>query len=163
MSFWGTPKDEVFLGKATKISEKKMEAANAIGLRTIICVGESIGERKDGRAKRVVEEQIRESVGTTMNHDNCIIAYEPLWAIGTGETAALGDIGDMHAHIRSVLVDQGADGNKIRIIYGGSVKADNAEEIISVAEVSGALVGGASLISKDFLSIISAARRRLSA
>ena len=136
----------------------KMKASASAGLTSIICVGESLDQREEGKAMDVIENQVRESMWEGMTTRNCIVAYEPIGAIGSGKTAEIRDIDKMHTHIREILCDISLEGANIRILYGGSVNAGNARDIFKITEVGGALVGGASLKSQDFLSIISSAR-----
>lgn len=139
----------------------KAEAALAQGLQTIVCVGESDEERKAGRAVEVVTAQLRNSLPDDWNGGELVVAYEPIWAIGTGNVATPQDVAEMHAAIRRNLVDRyGERGGRIRILYGGSVKADNAAELFAVPDVDGALVGGASLTAAQFVPIIEAAAAR---
>lgn len=128
----------------------KTRAAWAAGLMAIVCVGETEAQRDDGEALNIVARQIEGSLPAGARPSNTAIAYEPVWAIGTGRTATLAEIAQMHAHIRKCL-----GGGAIRILYGGSVKPSNAAEILAVAEVGGALVGGASLKAGDFRAIFS--------
>jgi triosephosphate isomerase len=133
----------------------KAGAAWRAGLTAIICIGESESQRYAGDAHRVCAGQIDGSVPGGALASNTVIAYEPVWAIGTGKTPAIAEIIAMHAHIRAVLVRRlGEAGRGMRILYGGSVKPDNASEILNLPEVGGALVGGASLKASDFLDII---------
>jgi len=135
----------------------KAQAAWRAGITAIICVGESEGERSAGNAHDICERQIDASVPGEATPANTVIAYEPVWAIGTGKTPTPHDIVQMHAHIRSCLMRRlGAGAREMRILYGGSVKPDNAAQILNLAEVNGALVGGASIKSDDFLRIIRA-------
>jgi len=135
----------------------KARAAWRAGLTAIICIGETLAEREAGRANTVCEAQIKGSVPEGAGAANTVLAYEPVWAIGTGRTASLDDIAAMHAHLRASLVKQcGEAGRNILIQYGGSVKPDNAAAILAVPEVGGALVGGASLKAADFMAIIAA-------
>src|SRR6185312_12585736 len=137
----------------------KTGAAWRAGLNTIICVGETEQERDDGRAKPICHGQITGSVPKDATAANTAIAYEPVWAIGTGKTPSDDDIAAMHAHLRDCLVAHlGEAGRDMRILYGGSVKPSNAAAILSLDNVNGALVGGASLLARDFLAIIAAAR-----
>jgi triosephosphate isomerase len=135
----------------------KAEAAIGAGLIAIVCVGETEAERDAGRAVAVVESQLdgsipREGTGATL-----VVAYEPVWAIGTGRTPSTGDVAEMHGAIRVKLKELlGAEGAAVRILYGGSVKPDNAAELMAVADVDGALVGGASLTAAQFAPIIEA-------
>ena len=133
----------------------KASAALRAGLAAIVCVGETAAERDAGQALAVVERQLRGSAPSTSAA--VVVAYEPVWAIGTGRTASPADIGEVHAHLRQVLKDHlGPKGNDVRILYGGSVKAANAGAILSTADVDGALVGGASLKADDFWGIVTA-------
>jgi triosephosphate isomerase len=137
----------------------KALAAWRAGLCAIVCVGESRAEREDGRAVVVVGTQIDGSVPDSATVENLVIAYEPVWAIGTGLTPTPGDVAEMHGHIRQRVVSRfGERGQGIRILYGGSVKPSNAKELMSVADVDGALVGGASLKADEFLAIASVYR-----
>lgn len=138
------------------ISQKAIKGHNN-DLKTIICVGESEAERDSGKHEDVVGAQLETSVPDCTTAENTVIAYEPVWAIGTGKTASTDDIRAMHAFIRAKLQKRFGDGGKIRILYGGSVKPDNAAEIFAVPNVNGALIGGASLKADDFLEIIRAA------
>jgi triosephosphate isomerase (TIM) len=135
----------------------KALAAIRVGLEPIICVGETLEQRKAGQALDVVTAQIRGSIPRALAGAVFAVAYEPIWAIGSGLTAGLGDIEEMHAAIRQTLRDVFGDSAAMPILYGGSVKPDNAREILAAAEVGGALVGGASLKAADFLRIITAA------
>jgi len=131
----------------------KSVAVLAAGLIPIICVGESLEERESGRAKAVVEAQIKSSVPGRVgsDHPEIVIAYEPVWAIGTGKTASTADIAEMHSHIRGLV------GPDIRLLYGGSVKPTNAAAILSTLHVNGALIGGAGLDMGDLSAIARAA------
>ena len=135
----------------------KAQAAWRAGLTAIVCIGESLAERQGGSAHHICASQLRESVPEGAVPANTVIAYEPVWAIGTGVTPTAADIAAMHAHIRTCLVTNLGDGaRRMLILYGGSVNPGNAAEILSLAEVGGALVGGASLKSDDFSRIIAA-------
>ena len=136
----------------------KSAAANHAGLMPIICVGEQESERDSGKAYDVVEKQLRESVPEDLSAKDFVIAYEPVWAIGTGKVAGVPEIADMHSFIRQRLVAmKGQSGAITPILYGGSVKPSNAAEIMAVDNVGGVLVGGASLKADDFLAIYDAA------
>jgi triosephosphate isomerase len=136
----------------------KARAAWRAGLSAIICVGETEAERDAGRALDIVARQLRGSVPDEADGAGTAVAYEPIWAIGTGRTPTSSEIVQMHAHIRAELdTVLGANGRGLRILYGGSVKPANAAEILALSEVGGALVGGASLNAKDFLEIVRAA------
>ncbi|WP_394694656.1 triose-phosphate isomerase [Hyphobacterium sp.] len=137
-------------GESSELVRAKAEAAQAAGLVPMICVGESESDRREGKAEAVVGEQLHQSLPGSTAY---VIAYEPVWAIGTGLTASLDDIAAMHAFIRSKL----PDGATTQILYGGSVKPANAADILSLNDVDGALVGGASLKAADFGAIIEAA------
>ena len=131
----------------------KALTAHAHGLVTIICVGETEGEREAGVQNDVVAKQLAGSLPSGTSHKNTVIAYEPVWAIGTGKTATAEDIRSMHAFVRGELAKTLGDYTNIRILYGGSVKPSNAAEIFAVEHVNGALIGGASLKPEDFLGI----------
>ena len=138
----------------------KAEAAHRAGLVAIVCVGETRAERESGRELDTVSAQLRDSIPPNATGDTTIVAYEPVWAIGTGLTPTPSDIAAMHARIRqdlSSLLGE-ATAMQVRILYGGSVKPANARELMSLANVDGALVGGASLVAADFLAIAGAYR-----
>jgi len=137
----------------------KAETALAAGLSVILCVGESEAVREAGRAVETVSDQLDASLPAAIGEPaRFSVAYEPIWAIGTGKVPSTADIGEMHAALRVRLrAAYGEAGNEVRILYGGSVKASNAAEIFGVADVDGALVGGASLKAVDFLPIVEAA------
>jgi triosephosphate isomerase len=133
----------------------KAATAWAAGLTAIICIGESGEEREAGSANAICHGQVAGSVPKAAAAGNTAIAYEPVWAIGTGKTPTPEDIAAMHAHLRSCLVERlGEAGRAIRILYGGSVNPKNSRDILSLEGVDGALVGGASLKASDFLAII---------
>lgn len=137
----------------------KAQAAWRAGLKAIICIGESLAQRQAGDAAPVCQSQIRSSVPAEATGANTAIAYEPIWAIGTGKLPGLDEIADIHAHIRTALKDHlGPAGADIAILYGGSVSPGNAAAILALAEVGGALVGGCSLKAGEFRRIIAAAR-----
>ena len=132
----------------------KAEAGIAAGLAAIVCCGESQAEREAGKATPIVRAQLRASLPPTGAPDTIVVAYEPIWAIGTGLTPTAADVADMHGSIRALLGDiYGPQGAKFRILYGGSVKPSNARELLGLANVDGALVGGASLKAADFMAI----------
>ena len=136
----------------------KAEAALGCGLNVILCVGESLEVRERGQAVETVVAQLDGSLPTDPGGEGQLaIAYEPIWAIGTGKIPTVGEIAEMHAAIRARLSQRYAGGGAIRILYGGSVKASNAAEIFVIADVDGALVGGASLKAADFMPIVAAA------
>jgi triosephosphate isomerase len=135
----------------------KAEAAIASGLKAILCVGESKIEREAGETLSVVGNQIEQSWPKGASAQTLVVAYEPIWAIGTGLTPTPADVAEVHAFIRSQVQRLlGADGAGVRLLYGGSVKASNAAELMAVPDVDGALVGGASLTAKDFMGIAAA-------
>lgn len=146
-------------GETDDIVRAKAESALAAGLQVIVCVGETEAERDAGEADDVVAKQLEGSLPRGSEWaEKVTVAYEPVWAIGTGRTPTFIDIGEMHRSIRKRLVAfYGDAGAAIRILYGGSVKADNAAEILRTNEVGGALVGGASLTAESFLGIVAAA------
>lgn len=137
---------------------QKAENAIAAGLIAVICVGETLAEREAGQALDVVQHQIAESVPANATAQNTVIAYEPVWAIGTGKVPTTDDVAQIHASIRTKLAEKlGADvAENMRILYGGSVKPENAKELLSVANVDGALIGGASLKADSFWAIAEA-------
>jgi triosephosphate isomerase len=135
----------------------KAAAAWRAGLMAIVCVGETLAERDGGRTLDVVTRQLAGSVPADATPANLVIAYEPVWAIGTGKTPTTADIAAVHGHIRDQMRRvKAAFGEGVRILYGGSVKASNAGELLAVADVDGALVGGASLKVDEFLAIVAA-------
>lgn len=135
----------------------KAEAAYRAGLIAIICVGETADQRKAGHTLAVVGAQVQGSMPDTATAATTVVAYEPVWAIGTGLTPTASDVAEVHLAIRTALVARfGADGAAMRLLYGGSVKPSNARELMGVPHVNGALVGGASLKADDFLGIIAA-------
>jgi triosephosphate isomerase len=135
----------------------KVAAAYRAGLATIVCIGETAGERRAGLTLSVVARQLVESLPDGATATGTAVAYEPVWAIGTGLTPTAADVAEVHAFLRRALVARFAgEGEAIRLLYGGSVKPDNARELMAVANVNGALVGGASLKAADFLAIVEA-------
>jgi triosephosphate isomerase (TIM) len=143
-------------GETSRVVLAKAEAAHRAGLTAIVCVGETAGERAAGLTLDVVKRQVLGSLPVDSHAQNTIIAYEPVWAIGTGLTPTPDDVASIHAAIRALATDQFKNGNDMRILYGGSVKPANAAELMAVDNVNGALVGGASLKAEDFLGIIEA-------
>jgi triosephosphate isomerase len=135
----------------------KARAAHQAGLRPILCIGETLTEYDAGQTLAVITKQLAGSVPDTLPCSDLVIAYEPVWAIGTGKIPDLGEIGTVHTAIRSALHQRmGQDAEKIRLLYGGSVKPANAAAIFACPDVDGALVGGASLSAADFLPITQA-------
>lgn len=138
-----------------EIVQKKAKAAHRAGLTAIICIGETLEERKAGKTLEVVTQQLKGSVPEGSTAATTVIAYEPVWAIGTGLTPTTAEVAEVHALIRKELAAiMGGEGAQTRILYGGSVKPSNAADLMSQPNVNGALVGGASLKAADFLGII---------
>lgn len=137
----------------------KAQAAKAAGLKAILCVGETLDEREAGMALEIVLRQVAYSLPDNAAGAWLSVAYEPVWAIGTGRVAEPADVADMHAAIRAALVGRfGAEGQKIRILYGGSMNGDNAAVLLAVPNVDGGLIGGASLTAAKFQPILAAAQ-----
>lgn len=138
---------------------RKVPAALAAGLEPILCVGESEEARDAGETEEVLERQLQADLASLEagQIENVVIAYEPIWAIGTGRTATPEQAQEVCAYIRDVVRARGAAADKVRILYGGSVKPDNAAELLALPDVDGALVGGASLDANDFAAIVEAA------
>jgi triosephosphate isomerase len=149
-------------GESDTDVKAKAESAQAAGLDVILCIGESDAIREAGQAVPTVSAQLDASLPSSIaDPARFSIAYEPIWAIGTGKVPSVADIGEMHAALRGRLkAAYGDAGDAVRILYGGSVKASNAVEIFAVSDVDGALVGGASLKGDDFLPIVEAAATR---
>lgn len=144
-------------GETDAAVQAKAEAAHRAGLIAIVCVGETKDERVGGATLTVVGRQVQGSLPNGCTAENTVIAYEPVWAIGTGLTPTVDDVAEVHGAIRRDLAARfGDEGRKMRILYGGSVKPDNAKALMSVGDVNGALVGGASLKASDFLAILRA-------
>jgi len=143
-------------GEASPLVAAKAKAAQRAGLAAIVCVGETWSEREAGRTAEVVAKQLRESVPDGSAAANLVIAYEPVWAIGSGRTPTVAQVGEVHGLIRRELDGRAADPGHVRILYGGSVKPANAHELLAVPDVNGALVGGASLKADDFMAIAAA-------
>ena len=147
-----------FHDETDRMVAAKARAAWRAGLAAIICIGETETQWLAGGALHVCKEQLAASIPEGAMAESTAVAYEPVWAIGAGRTPTLDDIAAMHGHLRQCLASRfGAEGRAIRILYGGSVKPSNAREILALAEVGGALVGGASLKASDFCAVISAA------
>ena len=147
-------------GETDAIVRAKAEAAGRAKLVAIVCVGETESERKAGDARRIVGGQLAGSLPDDAAAPHVVVAYEPVWAIGTGLTPTIDEVAEMHGFIREVLTRRfGEPGAAIRVLYGGSVKPGNAAELLAAADVDGALVGGASLKADDFLAIAKAAIR----
>jgi triosephosphate isomerase len=151
-----------YFGETDESVKKKAAALLAAGLCPIVCVGETLAEREAGRTLEVVDRQVRQGLAGFPGEQlaKVTIAYEPIWAIGTGKTATTAQAQEVHAAIRKILRELGgAVAERMRIQYGGSVKPENAGELMSQPDVDGALVGGASLKAKDFLAILKGAFR----
>jgi triosephosphate isomerase len=145
-------------GETDTLVRAKAEAALAAGLIAILCVGESESQREAGDHVRVVADMLGASLPADWEEGELVVAYEPVWAIGTGKVATPADVTEMHGALRAALVARLGDrGGRIRILYGGSVKADNAAELFRCPEVDGGLVGGASLTAEQFVPIVEAA------
>ncbi|MDB2405041.1 triose-phosphate isomerase [Alphaproteobacteria bacterium] len=135
---------------------KKAEITMKHGFQAVICIGETDQQNQSGDTLKVISEQFEKSTPSDINVNNLVIAYEPVWAIGTGRTPSLDDIEKIHSSLRNYISQsRGAEfANSVRILYGGSVNAKNASEILDLSNVDGALVGGASLMAEDFVKII---------
>jgi triosephosphate isomerase len=134
----------------------KVLAAHAAGLVAIVCVGETLAQREAGGTLAIVSRQLENSLSDGLDAGALVIAYEPVWAIGTGHTPTTAQVAEVHGHIRGALRKKVRDAASVRILYGGSVKPSNARELMNVRDVDGALVGGASLIADDFWAIAQA-------
>jgi triosephosphate isomerase len=145
-------------GESDELVADKLGAAVAAGLLPVLCIGETQRERESGEAEAVVGAQLAGALNGVALPEELVVAYEPVWAIGTGLTATPEQAQEMHAFIRARLDGvEGVDAGATRILYGGSVKPDNAAQLFACPDIDGALVGGASLIAQDFLAIIAAA------
>lgn len=144
-------------GETDAIVRAKAEAAWRAGLLPIVCIGETLSEREAGHTMAVLERQLKGSVPHGATAATLVVAYEPVWAIGTGKTPTVAEVSAAHAHIRKVLGSLMADAAGVRLLYGGSVKGSNAAELLAAGDVDGALVGGASLNAAEFLAIAKAA------
>jgi triosephosphate isomerase (TIM) len=141
-------------GESDALVRQKAEAAWRAGLTAIVCIGETLQQRDAGQALEICGGQLGGSLPDGARPDNLVVAYEPIWAIGTGVTPTLGDIEQVHQFIREFLTQRfNRGGAALRILYGGSVKPSNAKELLAIANVNGALIGGASLKASDFLAI----------
>ena len=147
-------------GETSDMIKAKAQAALKAGLIAIVCIGETLAEREAGKTLNVLGQQMSGSIPDGATSQNTVIAYEPVWAIGTGLVPTLDQIDEAHRFMRAELLTAlGADAQNISLLYGGSVKGSNADDIFSVADVDGALVGGASLSAHDFVPIIKALSR----
>ena len=145
-----------YFGETNKTCAMKIRTCLREGIAAVYCVGETLAERESKQTLAIVGDQLRQGLNDigTVNPECLIIAYEPVWAIGTGKTASPAQAQEVHAFIRTVLNERFPGiGDKIRILYGGSVKPDNVEELLSQKDIDGGLVGGASLKAKDFLAL----------
>jgi len=140
-------------GETDDIVRRKTEAAHAAGLVAIVCIGETEAQRAKGETPAVVERQFRDSLPAAATADNTVVAYEPVWAIGTGKVPKLPEIGAVHDQLRALARNRVGQGEALRLLYGGSVKPANAADILAIGNVNGALVGGASLSAEDFWAI----------
>jgi triosephosphate isomerase len=147
-------------GESSEIVQAKLMAAHRAGLVAVVCIGETLAEREAGETLKVLENQLAGSLPDDITAENTIVAYEPVWAIGTGRTPSTDDVAEVHAHLRRKLVERfgQSTGEGVRLLYGGSVQPGNAAALLAVADVDGALVGGASLKAADFLAICEAGR-----
>jgi len=154
----GHSERRALFGETDRDVVRKAVAVHEAGLCPIICVGESLEQRQAGQADEVVGEQLRHSVPTSIDGQPLVIAYEPVWAIGTGLVPSLEDIAAMHDHIRGTLAARFGEkkAQTIRILYGGSVKPSNAKEILALSDVNGALIGGAGLDMENLAAIAKA-------
>ncbi|AUH34300.1 triose-phosphate isomerase [Paracoccus tegillarcae] len=143
-------------GETDEMVAAKAVAAHQAGLTTIICVGETEAQRDAGETLDVIASQLAGSVPDCASAKNTVVAYEPIWAIGTGRTPTTDQIAEVHALMRRLMAERFGDGADLSLLYGGSVKPGNAAEIFAIADVDGALVGGASLKASDFGPIVSA-------
>jgi triosephosphate isomerase len=147
-----------FFGETDETVRQKIQAASKAGLIPIVCVGETLTQREGGQAQTVVREQVTRALSGLDESilQNLVLAYEPIWAIGTGRNATPAQAQEMHRFIRDLLADTAAEAptEGLRILYGGSVKPDNARELLGQADIDGALVGGASLKAETFAAII---------
>jgi triosephosphate isomerase (TIM) len=148
-----------FFGETDEALAKKVPAALAADLEPILCVGESEEARDGGQTEEVLERQLQADLADVSDEDiaKVVIAYEPIWAIGTGKVATPEQAQEACAFIRDVLRARGAAADDVRILYGGSVKPANAAELLALPDVDGALVGGAALVAEDFAAIVEAA------
>lgn len=145
-----------YFQETSKNLNSKIRTAIQEGLVAVYCVGETLKERESGQTLTIIEDQIHQALNdqSKINSENLVIAYEPIWAIGTGKTATPSMAQEVHAHIRKVLKTKfPAFGEKIKILYGGSIKPENVEELLTQKDIDGGLVGGASLKASDFLAL----------
>ena len=152
----GHSERRLIFGETDDVVGMKVRAARRAGLRPIVCVGERLEEREDGSAEAVVERQLRRALADEESSDGLVVAYEPVWAIGTGRAATPGDAQSMMAHVRRVLASifGAAAAEGVSLLYGGSVTADNVAGFVRENDVNGALVGGASLSADGFVQLV---------
>ena len=143
-------------GETDAVVRAKAEAAWRAGLLPIVCIGETLAEREAGNTFPVLARQLKGSIPAGATAARLVVAYEPVWAIGTGKTPTTAEVADAHAHIRKELAGVMAEASQVRLLYGGSVKGSNAAELMAAGDVDGALVGGASLKADEFLAIAKA-------
>ena len=157
----GHSERRTIFGESDEVINKKMKKALQAGLKPIFCVGETLSEREGGITKKVVERQVAEGLKEIPETDlnNIIVAYEPVWAIGTGKTATPAQAEEVHEFIRSIIAEKYSNNTAENLViqYGGSVKPDNAAELLSQKDIDGALVGGACLKAESFITIIKTA------
>jgi triosephosphate isomerase (TIM) len=146
-------------GESSALVRAKAEAALAAGLVAVFCIGETEAEWQAGRTLEVLDSQLEQSLPQGAAAEQLVLAYEPVWAIGTGRTPTAEAIGGTHGHIRERVVDRISNGADVPLLYGGSVKGGNAGEILGIPSVNGVLVGGASLNAEEFLTIFGAGSR----
>ncbi len=145
-----------FFGETSKTCQAKLQTVLRENLTAVYCVGETLSERESGQTLAIVSDQLHQGLNdlSAANEENLVIAYEPVWAIGTGKTATPGQAQEVHSSIRKILSEKFPGfGSKVRLLYGGSVKPDNVEELLAQKDIDGGLVGGASLKAKDFLAL----------
>lgn len=146
-------------GEDDRLVQAKARAGHAAGLIVVLCIGETEAEREAGATIAVLDRQLEGSLPPDASAENLVVAYEPVWAIGTGKTASAEDIGIVHRHLRARVGKLVPEGGRVRLLYGGSVKAANAAQIMAIADVDGVLVGGASLDADAFHAIYKAVPR----
>lgn len=146
-------------GETDRLVRAKVAAACAAGLVALVCIGETLTQRDAGETLAVLSRQLEGSLPDGLDMGSLVVAYEPIWAIGTGHTPTIAQVAEVHGHIRRRLAARAGNGAAVRILYGGSVKPDNARELLLAPDVDGALVGGASLVAGDFWAIVRAAAK----
>ncbi len=152
-----------YCGETDEVVAEKVQRALAGGLTPIVCVGETLAEKEDGRTQEIVERQINAVLRVLEDKEVCdiIVAYEPIWAIGTGKTPTPEEAEEVHAMIRRLLVGRNPEAqDRVRILYGGSMKPSNAESFLAMPDIDGGLIGGAALKAEDFLAIARSASKK---